>query len=593
MKLDLAPDLTLPIEAATQTFLIVGKRGSGKSNTAVRMAEQLYHAGVPWVAIDPVDNWKGVKSSRDGKSPGLNVYVFGGPHGDLPLEASAGALVADTIVDHRITAVLSVKHFSGRERGRFVGDFAQRLFQRNKEPLHVFLEEAHEVAPQNPYKGEEEMLGHVARIWKLGRSSGLGGSAVTQRPASLSKNITTQAEILIVHRTLGPQDVAAIREWIKYHGEREEILGQLATLKTGEAFVWAPDFPEGRPIGLKRVLLYQRETFDSAATPKAGQKRVEPKALAAVDLNALSAKMAATIEKAKAFDPKTLRAEIQRLTTELNKKQSAVSKSPAPKTVEKRVLKDQDHRRLENVIKEARRLHERTEAAVIATFKALDGTSQRLVGQLATISVTFNDRADALEKMVRDASAPPAPTVTHPVTPRPQAHAITRDRTRSHVAAGDLKLGAGEVAVLTAIAQHGEHGVTREQLTVLTGYKRSSRDTYLQRLRAAELVTPGGAELVATDAGQRVLGPDFEPLPTGPALVQYWLSRLPEGERRCFEIVLQGGGQVVDREAISEATGYKRSSRDTYLQRLGARRLIVVDRAGVRASATLFEGGRS
>jgi hypothetical protein len=149
MSLKLALDLVLPAEAATQTFLVVGKRGSGKSNTAVRFAGQLTHAGVPWVAIDPVDNWHGVKSSRDGKSPGLSVYVFGGPHGDLPLEATAGALIADTIVDHRITAVLSVKHFSGRERGRFVGDFAQRLFQRNKEPLHVFLEEAHEVAPQH------------------------------------------------------------------------------------------------------------------------------------------------------------------------------------------------------------------------------------------------------------------------------------------------------------------------------------------------------------------------------------------------------------------------------------------------------------
>lgn len=313
MKLKIAEGLSLPIEAVTQTLLVVGKRNSGKSNTAVRFAEQLYHAGVPFVAIDPVDNWYGLKSSRDGKGPGLSVYVFGGPHGDLPLESAAGGLIADVIVDHRISAILSVKHFSVRERGRFVGDFAQRLFQRNKEPLHVFLEEAHEVAPQNPYKGEEEMLGHVARIWKLGRSSGLGGSAITQRPASLSKNITTQAEILIVHRTLGPQDVAAIREWIKYHGEREEILGQLSTLKTGEAFVWAPDFPEGSPIGLKRVTFYQRETFDSAATPKAGETRVEPKALATVDLNKLSLAMTATIEKARADDPARLRARIRDL----------------------------------------------------------------------------------------------------------------------------------------------------------------------------------------------------------------------------------------------------------------------------------------
>lgn len=148
----------------------------------------------------------------------------------------------------------------------------------------------------------------------------------------------------------------------------------------------------------------------------------------------------------------------------------------------------------------------------------------------------------------------------------------------------------GLVAVLTAIAQHGAEGVTREQLTVLTGYKRSSRDTYLQRLRAAGLVDAGGVELVAAAAGVQALGPDFTPLPTGKALREHWLARLPEGERRCLEILLARYPANVERDEVSEDTGYKRSSRDTYLQRLGARRLIVTGRGGVvRASDALFE----
>jgi hypothetical protein len=40
-----------------------------------------------------------------------------------------------------------------------------------------------------------------------------------------------------------------------------------------------------------------------------------------------------------------------------------------------------------------------------------------------------------------------------------------------------------------AVAQYPE-GVTREQLSVLTGYKRSSRDTYVQRLRERVASTP-------------------------------------------------------------------------------------------------------
>lgn len=91
--LRVAKDLTLPLDAATQTFLVVGKRGSGKTTTA------------------------DLKSSKDGKHPGLKVYVFGGRHADLPLEPTAGGLLADTIIEHRISAV---------------------LFQKNRTPLHVF-----------------------------------------------------------------------------------------------------------------------------------------------------------------------------------------------------------------------------------------------------------------------------------------------------------------------------------------------------------------------------------------------------------------------------------------------------------------------
>jgi hypothetical protein len=45
----------------------------------------------------------------------------------------------------------------------------------------------------------------------------------------------------------------------------------------------------------------------------------------------------------------------------------------------------------------------------------------------------------------------------------------------------------------------------------------------------------------------------------------------------------------VEREAIDESTGYKRSSRDTYLQRMAAKRLVEsIGRGAVRASAMLF-----
>jgi len=124
---------------------------------------------------------------------------------------------------------------------------------------------------------------------------------------------------------------------------------------------------------------------------------------------------------------------------------------------------------------------------------------------------------------------------------------------------------------------------------VLTGYKRSSRDTYLQRLSAAGLVDTSADLIRTTEAGLGALGPEFEPLPTGDALREHWMGKLPGGERRVFEMVITAWPNPVDREAISETTGYKRSSRDTYLQRLKARRLVVeTGPRQVRAAEGLF-----
>lgn len=340
-ELELARGLALPVDLATETIFVCGKRGSGKTSTAVRLAEQLWHAKVPFVALDPVDVWWGLKASRSGRSGGLGVYVFGGSHADLPLEPTAGAVMAEVVIEHRISAVLSLKHFTVGERARFVTDFAKRLYQRNREPIHIFLEEAHEVAPQTPEKkqpgdigDERQMVGAVTRMWKLGRSSGIGGSAVTQRPASLSKNITEMAEILVVHRTIGPRDVAAVKGWIRYHGESEEILGQLGSLKTGEAFIWAPAWPPAEPLGLRRIRVRQRETFDSSATPKVGERRTEPAGLAPVQLERLRDRMAATIERAKAEDPRELQKRVRALERDLVKAR-AESPPPSPELIER------------------------------------------------------------------------------------------------------------------------------------------------------------------------------------------------------------------------------------------------------------------
>lgn len=582
----IAKDLTLPVECVTQTIGIVAKKRSGKSYLARRLAEQLHKAGQQVVIVDPKGDWWGILSAADGKGPGLPIVIIGGERGHVPLESSGGEVVAKLVVEERVSALLDLSLLRKHEVATFMAVFLEQLYrlkahERFRTPVMLLVDEADAIAPQKPMPNEARMLGAAEDIVRRGGQRGIGCAMITQRTAVLNKNILTQCQVLIALRTISPQDLAAMNAWIDVHGEPEQrktLMASLPALPVGDAWVWSPGWPTDRGI-FQRIHTLPIETFDSGATPKPGQKRVEPKRMADVDLEAVRTQMAATIERAKADDPKELRAQVAALKKQL----ASVGKGAAP-------APQADHERLRARVAELEQNLKTTEAARARLQKA---------GDLLVTSIQgWMDKARQLLAPVDlvggpttppqgTGSVPPRPTVQTRPSPRIQTSA---DKGKSWTArtAGGPSLPEGERKILTAIAQ-GSDGATREQLSVVTGYKRSSRDTYLQRLGAKGFVTNGGGMLRATAEGIAALGSDFEPLPTGAALLEHWLDRLPEGERKILALVARGRG-AVSRDELSELTGYKRSSRDTYIQRLSARRLLTTDRDGVTASKELFDG---
>jgi uncharacterized protein len=329
MTLKLADDLSLPDTYVTSTGALLAVRGAGKSNTAAVMAEEMFARKLPFVVIDPVGAWWGLRSDSDGQRPGLSIPIFGGKRGDLPLERSAGELVADLVVDQRLSCVLDLSQFGSEgDKKHFLLAFAKRLFQRNEDPLHLFLEEADDYIPQKPMRDELQLVRAFENIVRRGRGRGLGITLITQRSAVINKNVLTQVETLFAMRTTGPQDIAAIEAWVKYHQVGTEVLQSLAALDDGEAWVWSPHFLKT----MARVLIRRRWTFDSGATPKnvkAGQER-RVATLADVDLDVLRDQMAETVQKAVENDPAALKARIREL-------ENIVKADSVPCTVTERI----------------------------------------------------------------------------------------------------------------------------------------------------------------------------------------------------------------------------------------------------------------
>jgi hypothetical protein len=566
--LRIAPGLELPLDAVTQAIAILARRGAGKTHTASVLVEEVVKAEQPVVVLDPTGAWWGLRSSANGARAGLPVTILGGERGDVPLEAAAGRLIADLVVEHPGAYVIDLSGFESKAaEQRFVADFLERLYRAkatHREALLLVVDEADGYAPQRPGPEQTRTLGALESIVRRGRIRGLGAVLITQRAAVLNKNVLTQVEVLMILQTTGPQDRAAIEQWIEGNGtteERARVLGSLAGLERGEAWVWSPSWLRT----LKRVRIRARETFDSSRTPVAGERRIQPKAFAAVDLARLGERIRATAEQAKANDPAELRRRITALERELTALRAT---RPAP------VVGKQELKTLE---------------ILVGKCDGLTDVARRLLERVGGAQ----DRPPAPHPAPRPAPMPPRPPAGDPARPvvhrpTPPVHRPTPPPIERRADVAGATIATGERRVLTAIAQHPE-GVTREQLTILTGFKRSTRDLYLQRLRARHYVGDGGVGLVATDDGRAVLGPSFEPLPTGDELRAYWLARLPEGERRVLGVIVVGWPGAVDRDTVSEATGYKRSTRDLYLQRLASRRLVEnVGRGALRASGALF-----
>lgn len=148
VKLAIAQDLSLPLEAVTEKIGFLGRTGGGKSYAAQKLAEEFHAAGAQFVALDPVGIWWGLRLAKNGKDAGIAIPVLGGLRGDVPLEPSAGKVVADLVVDKGTSVVIDVSQFeSDADKARFATDFAARFFFRKKaspSPVHVFIEEAQE-----------------------------------------------------------------------------------------------------------------------------------------------------------------------------------------------------------------------------------------------------------------------------------------------------------------------------------------------------------------------------------------------------------------------------------------------------------------
>lgn len=526
--LHISEELSLPLEFITQTQAILAKRGVGKSYTASVEAEEMLKAGYQVVVIDPTGAWFGLKSSADGKHEGFPIAVFGGEHGDVPLEESAGEIIASAIVERRFSAILDLSLLRKGAVCRFMAPFLEALYRLNREAMHLIVDEADAIAPQKPFGEEARMLGAMEDVVRRGRRKGIGCTLITQRAAVLNKNVLTQCEVLCALRLVHPKDIDAMEEWINVHGDPDkakQMIASLPSLPVGTAWFWSPGFGDI----FKCVHIRKRETFDSSATPKAGQIAATPKVLAPVDIAKLGQQIQATVQRVKENDPTALKRKIAEL-----ERQFATRPAAEPKVVEVPIIQSSDLDALQKAISS---LH-----SASAEVRTCLDSFNRLITQAGAIAG-------------RRVIAPRAPLSVAP------AHPAARPAPRRPVAQSNGHLSGPEQRILDAIAWLESIGVDSPEQTAvafLAGYTVGGGAFNNPR---GKLNVQGyveylpGERIRMTDEGRQHARTPDAPL-DAEELQQRILARLPGPEQKILRALLENP-EGMSNEELAEAAGYE------------------------------------
>lgn len=580
-KLRISQDLSLPLETQTSTLVVYGGKGMGKTNFGSVLVEELAKQRLRFSVIDPLDVWWGLQHGATKDTRGLDVVILGGPRGDIPIEPSAGAVVADFVADEPVSTVIVLRKSDGAmwtsaERVKFVTAYAGRLFQRqgeNRIPLLQVIDEAGRFVPQLAQKGDRDIAECVSAIEQLvewGRNVGVGVALLTQRSARMAKAVSELADCMVAFRTVGPNSVGAIVDWFGEHVPKErqkELVEQVRKLDRGTALVVSPGW-----LGFEGTArMRARETFDSSSTPAPGKSLRAPGQAQKPDLEKYRTRMAETIARAKADDPKALRARIAELERELL---HAKARAIPPSEDQLAHARAQGAHAAESALEAVLTgIGAKTEAATKALERVAEILREPIGVDITGIAVeasTVRANTPTLRRVaLATARAVQAPArgrtrpAVQPVTPR-------RAPLQSDTEAPDV--GAGALRMLRILAQYAPAGLPEGQWAALAGLKRSGGTcgTYVSRLRTRGLLERRGDLFYATDAGVSAAG-EVQGLPTtAEELIDLWRGKT--GMRPVIplvEAVVWSSSASLTRAELAEACGLTASGGtfSTYLSR--------------------------
>ena len=566
--------LPFPETILHQHSATLGKTGAGKSSALRVSVEHLLDKQKRVIIIDPKGDWWGLKASADGKGPGYPVITFGNfkndRAADVPINEHSGSHVAELIAGGNRPCVIGFRGWMpsqmmnfwvGSQQERQADGFAPTLFNKNEGELYLFIDEVQNFAPKgktlSPQAGM--CLHWTNKMAAESRGLGITLHIASQRSQKVHNDTLDCCETLIAMRVTHTAARDAVEEWINSKGDPKlgkDVLGTLAELNRGEAWMWSPE----NDFGPKRVQFPMFETFDSFAPPQL-QKKVSQSGWSEVDLDQVKQKLASVIAEAKANDPKELKAEITRLRSELAKKPLAAMPSKSFPVV--------DEKAIERAVKTAT-------APLLRQMETIRKQTKQTVENLSRAMSPLSAIANLPEVEI-----PQVPVARVPIAmsaPRPQPRPAPSTRSEN----GDV--GRVEQNILDQLAELEALGIarpTKAQLSLMCGYTNSRSGGFSEpvaRLLGQGLASYPAPGLVAlTEAGRAIAAPVSRPLSIE-ELHERLYRKLGGAEEKILREIIAAYPEAMAKEELASKCGYSNPRSGGFSEPIGRlRELGIVD----------------
>lgn len=573
--LEIATDYAAPLKLLELRTIIWGGSEAGKTTCARVLYEEAYKHGVITGAIDLKGDFWGLKSSADGKEKGIPAVVFGGEHFNIRISPDSGALVAQEVVALRLPWVLDLEDFTKGQQIRFLAAFLPVLYDKNRDAMAVFFDEADRYAPQGRVDGEgATALGATEDIFKRGRKHGLFGIAITQRNQAINKQVSELCDAAIVFRTPGPRAQEAALEWFGSKATKEqmaEVEQFIGSLDTGEAFICSSS-PKIRVF--QRIHIRPPWTYDSSATPEIGKERKRgPRVMAEADMEAIEKRINITVEHIRANDPALLKQRVRDLEIALAARkpiETKVETKVETRVVEKAILTEGQLARVEKVIERGHSLVEKAREG----FAEYVGDLGAFIGPLAAVVALTKTTPHPVPRTFTPRERDSDGGTYYTPVPKAPARPPAVPQNGNDVAIAPTQ---GRILdVMATLEQLGYPQPSRVQVGIWLRVKATTGTfkNYLGALRSAgyiEYVTPGDkGTLRLTDAGRAVA--QAQDIPTADELKARILAIFKNSTiQRILDEIIRYGGRPVPRHQLGTAAGVSHTT-GTFKNYLGALR---------------------